>query len=473
MKDCASVIVGIDFGTAGIGYAFSFEDDPSKIIQSDFPGQSQGKKVPTEIILSPDSKLIYAFGLECNEYIKGNDDTKYEYYRDIKMNLYKKMYKIKSTNGKEEDIELIISKLLEKVSGYASKHIERINNTIKNENIKWVLTVPAIWEEKSKQIMINAPIKAGLIKENDDKSLFLALEPEVASIYFLKVLLKQKDILCQHINEGQPFIVCDIGAGTVDICTHRRIIENRETLELIEEYPPIGGDYGGHKINEEFIKRLIIPLFGEEKVKKLQKNNDCLEEWTEFEKKVEELKTSSSNNLPISLYLDCHEFEEEGDNKTLDDFISEYNKKNLKYRYKLKKKKKKWMLELESKIFYDIMDEFAQKIFSKIEEIYNSVGTRFILLTGAGSYNNVLRNYIMRFAGRKNIHLNFEITLYPETAIMQGAVLFGFQRDIIRKRKAKFTLGIKVNEKWNDKYKEKGVKEFLQSGNDYYCIQFI
>ena len=67
----------------------------------------------------------------------------------------------------------------------------------------------------------------------------------------------------QHIEEGKPYIICDIGAGTVDICTHRKIIENNEIIGLIEEYPPIGGDWGGNKINEEFIKRLIIPLFGE------------------------------------------------------------------------------------------------------------------------------------------------------------------------------------------------------------------
>ena len=219
------LVVGIDFGTAGIGYAFSFENNPSKIIQSDFPGQKKGQKVPTEIILTPDSKYVYAFGIECNSYIKAHDKREYEYYKDIKMNLYKKIYKIKSTNGKE-DIELVVSKMLEKVSYNALSQIKRINNTIeKIEDIKWVLTVPAIWEEKSKQIMINASIKAGLIKKDDDKSLFLALEPEAASFYNLEVLTHDKNYLCPWINGGNPYIICDIGEGTVDICTHRKIIE--------------------------------------------------------------------------------------------------------------------------------------------------------------------------------------------------------------------------------------------------------
>ena len=38
-----NVVVGIDFGTAGIGYAFSFDSQPNNIIESDFIGQGFGK----------------------------------------------------------------------------------------------------------------------------------------------------------------------------------------------------------------------------------------------------------------------------------------------------------------------------------------------------------------------------------------------------------------------------------------------
>ena len=71
-----NVIVGIDFGTAGIGYAFSFDSQPNNIIESDFIGQGFGKKIPTEIILTPDSKYVLAFGEECKDYIKKAEDEK-------------------------------------------------------------------------------------------------------------------------------------------------------------------------------------------------------------------------------------------------------------------------------------------------------------------------------------------------------------------------------------------------------------
>ena len=185
----------------------------------------------------------------------------------------KKVYKIKSSNGKEADIKLIISKILEEISKNAITQIKRFNNEIREENIKWILTVPAIWEEKSKQIMVEAAIDAGLIKTDSDKSLFLALEPEVAGIFYAVSYLHDKNNVSLMMQEGRPYIVCDIGAGTVDICTHRRILKNTETIELNEEYPPLGGDYGGNKINEEFINKFIVDIFGKEKVKKAPKRS--------------------------------------------------------------------------------------------------------------------------------------------------------------------------------------------------------
>ena len=67
------VVVGIDFGTSGTGYAYSFKD-PQNINLGKFKGQNIDIKVPTEIIL--DSKLdnVKAFGTECSSYKLTNDD---------------------------------------------------------------------------------------------------------------------------------------------------------------------------------------------------------------------------------------------------------------------------------------------------------------------------------------------------------------------------------------------------------------
>ena len=460
--------VGIDFGTSGIGYAFSLENHINKIHLSDLPGQSSDNKVPTEIILSKDLKDVLAFGANCKSYISANDKETYEYFKDIKMNLYKKVYRIKSSNGKEADIKLIISKILEEISKNAITQIKRFNNQIREENIKWILTVPAIWEEKSKQIMVEAAIDAGLIKTDSDKSLFLALEPEVAGIFYAVSYLHDKNNVSLMMQEGRPYIVCDIGAGTVDICTHRRILKNTETIELNEEYPPLGGDYGGNKINEEFINKFIVDIFGKEKVKKMKTETAYYRKWSRFERDIEELKISCSEQISDSLLLDCSLFHDRADKKTLNDYISEYYKKGSGYKYKIKEKDE-WELEFDSKVFKDIIEKLSEKIFAKIEEIYKKVNTRCILLTGAGSKNITLIHFIERLASQKNITIELVTSTYPETAIIKGAVLFGFQRDIIRKRKARYTLGIGVEEEWKDKFEVGGRKIYRNEEKKYYC----
>ena len=130
------VVVGIDFGTSGVAYAFSFQNNQSQIFLSDFEGQSADKKIPTEIILDNELKEILSFGHECSGYIKcHHDKNSYQYFKDIKMNLYKKLDKIKSTNGKEADIEIIISKILRKLSMEAISQIKNNHDDTITEKI--------------------------------------------------------------------------------------------------------------------------------------------------------------------------------------------------------------------------------------------------------------------------------------------------------------------------------------------------
>ena len=467
------VVVGIDFGTSGVGYAFGFSNNKSNIFLSNFDGQEKDKKVPTEIILDSDLNFVLAFGNECKGYISRYDKKDYEYFKNIKMNLYKKNYKIKSTNDKEADIELIITKILEIVSKNAINQIQKKHDSsIKKEDIKWIVTIPAIWEEKSKKIMINASKSAGLINEHTDLSLVLALEPEAAGIYYNSPNISyNKD----GINGGSPYIICDIGGGTVDICTHRKINISYNQSELIEEYPPLGGDYGGNMINQEFIKRLIVEIFGEDNINQL-KNDISSEDWSKFENEIESEKKKFSCFEPKDIKLDCRIFEDDS-GKTLQDYIDDYNKKNIKYKYEIKKgqnKRNKWELLVPSQVFTDITKEISKKIFSHIEEIYNNVHTGFIIFTGAGSQNHSIFQFLQDFAKEKNMNIYMDRPEHPEISIVNGAVLFGFDNNVIRKRKAKYTIGIMSSIEWDENlHKDKGKKEKFEFYEGYYCTNLF
>ena len=162
------------------------------------------------------------------------------------MNLYKKIYKIKSNNHqlKEVDIELIIKLMIIEVKKKAIEQIKKTYPSLIEKNDRFIITVPAIWDYKSKQIMIDAANKAGLFKENDDIGTFFALEPEAASIYF-----NTQESYKNIINTEEPFILCDLGSGTVDIIVQKKVIINN-IITFEELYHPVGGNYGSNRINE-------------------------------------------------------------------------------------------------------------------------------------------------------------------------------------------------------------------------------
>ena len=157
--------------------------------------------------------------------------------------------------------------------------------------------MPAIWEEHQKNVMLEASIKAGLINENEDKSLFFALEPEAASLY----CSINKDIKKEYFNIGEYYIVCDLGGGTGDIVAH--LVGSNNNLNEI--HPSCGGNFGSNEIDKLICEEILFQLFQckdfntyyrKYKIKnKTEDINDnemafLFEDWSELERKIKDFK---------------------------------------------------------------------------------------------------------------------------------------------------------------------------------------
>ena len=258
------VIVSIDFGTSGTTYAFAFLDAKDDIMCAKWSEIPNSKNL-TEIILGENDEII-TFGKECQEYLsqQSSSGKKFYHFTDIKMRLYKNERRIKANNDsqKELDIDLVISKILTKIKEIALKEIMSLRSGIEEKDIKWRVTVPAIWSNKSKSIMQNASVKAGIF---DDPLTFFALEPEAAACDYAEGKVSDQEA----IKPGNNYIVCDIGGGTIDISTHRRMMDNNNTIYIEEIYHPIGGAHGSTNINKYFMERVIEKIFGKETINKL------------------------------------------------------------------------------------------------------------------------------------------------------------------------------------------------------------
>lgn len=155
------VVVGIDFGSSGSGFAYSFMNDKN-INHGYIYGSNVDNKVPTEIILD-DNNFAVQFGAGCKQFLQEKGLNIGHYFKDIKMHLYSKQNLIRSFNSKKSlPLKIVIQKVLEKIKELCIEELKKLWKTINESNIKWVVTVPAIWEDYQKNIMMEACLDAGL-----------------------------------------------------------------------------------------------------------------------------------------------------------------------------------------------------------------------------------------------------------------------------------------------------------------------
>jgi len=483
------VVVGIDFGSSGSGFAYSYFDK-NKIIHGQIFGASVDYKVPTEIILD-DNNYTVQFGADCVKYLKEKGLETGHYFKAIKMNLYENKQTIIAKNsGKELPLKLVIQRVLEKIRDIAIKEISKNRPYLskQTEKIKWVVTVPAIWNEHQKSIMMEACTNAGLINDNTDKSLFFALEPEAASLY----CSINKEIDRKYFEKGEYYVVCDLGGGTGDIVAH--LVGSNNNLNEIS--PSCGGNFGSNEIDKYIFKDIILKLFGCQDFNtyylKYKKRNsidndedadkgELFNDWSEFEREIKDFKEGVTNEkveknekytINCSLFQDI--FDEDIE---INDLVNEYN--DIIYdndiKLNVKKNKKKWIIEFPYRIIYNYMKIQANSICEIINSITSKETIKTIIFVGGYCYNEVILTSIKSGLNKIETYLQ---PSNPSLAIMEGAVLFGIEPSTINIRKSKYTIGEEMNGIWNEKKRSgKGEKFYHEDSKMWYCrncfIKFI
>ena len=162
--DEKKIIVAIDFGSAFTGYTYCFiGKNSNEIYCGKFEGTGANIKTLNKVIINDSNEIIkYGFGVE--DYLKkGNLKSNEHLFERIKMNLYNDNYEIKAVNS-SKTIKLV--DLIYLILNYIKKlAIEAIISTSKGfedeykydeeaDKIRWVLTIPAIWNDKNKYIMM-------------------------------------------------------------------------------------------------------------------------------------------------------------------------------------------------------------------------------------------------------------------------------------------------------------------------------
>lgn len=108
-----------------------------------------------------------------------------------------------------------------------------------------VITVPAIWKDYARDRMAAAAQKAGILAHRaaGQTTLTFAPEPEAAAL----------STLCEpgrRVKEGEVYLVCDAGGGTVDLSCYQ--VEQADPIAVREAVIGTGGLCGGIFIDEAF-----------------------------------------------------------------------------------------------------------------------------------------------------------------------------------------------------------------------------
>ena len=104
------------------------------------------------------------------------------------------------------------------------------------ENQEIVLTVPASFDEEARELTVEAARQAGL------KNLTLLEEPLAA---FYAWIARNRNVLGEHLQDGELVLICDIGGGTSDFSLVRtRVQEENVEFErtAIGEHLLLGGE---------------------------------------------------------------------------------------------------------------------------------------------------------------------------------------------------------------------------------------
>ncbi|KAI5787710.1 hypothetical protein DFH27DRAFT_486901 [Peziza echinospora] len=131
--------------------------------------------------------------------------------------------------------------------------------------IDFVLTVPAVWSDKARQMTLEAAVRAGLGVDKgggvDEEGaiggglLRLITEPEGAAEYALRTMQ------AGMMKVGECFVVCDAGGGTVDLISYK--ITSLNPLRLNECVVGSGGLCGAVYLDRRF-EEFVVRRLGKE-----------------------------------------------------------------------------------------------------------------------------------------------------------------------------------------------------------------
>ncbi|XP_045181826.2 heat shock 70 kDa protein 12B-like [Mercenaria mercenaria] len=415
------VVAAFDFGTTYSGYAFSYRDEPTLVQTNqgwdDGSGSLISMKTPTCVLLTPD-KEFDSFGYDAeNKYYSLAGENKHQgwlLFRRFKMLLHNNENISRKTmvydiNGVGMPAVTIFTMAIRYLKDHLFKSADLFSSGFVTErDVKYVLTVPAIWTDSSKMFMREAAVEAGLA----DSRLKLCPEPEAASIYWQTVssVFARGD----QPQAGTSYMVVDLGGGTADIYVHEKLSD--QTIK--ELYKASGGPWGGTVVDNNYLGWLT-QIVGETAMErfKTEKMVDYFDLLRDFEVKKRTVTSETEGKIAFKFYVSLKNLYEELESGNLVDKLSSSGLADM---VSLNDKEicidasivKSWFNEPVTNMIDHVTKILSRPDMQRVENV--------LLVGGFGESKIVQDEMRRRIVGKELI-----IPTEPSLSVLKGAVRLG------------------------------------------------
>ncbi|KAG9254232.1 uncharacterized protein F5Z01DRAFT_122594 [Emericellopsis atlantica] len=255
-KSKAQLIVGIDFGTtfSGVAFAFATNNEAKEDIISEWPGAGSytKQKIPTVLYYDQYQKVVgwgpdIADALAPTGYPKPGVQ-KVEWFKLQLMlsgNTYIDPINLPPLPPGKSEIDVAadyLFKLRQAMRSALQKTLGEVFNR-EERNIRYYLTVPAIWNDAGKAATRAAAIQAGFLRDENDNRLTLISEPEAAAMFCSKTGLL-------NLKVHDAVLIVDCGGGTVDLIAYE--VEDESPFTVAECTAGSGDSCGSTALNRNF-----------------------------------------------------------------------------------------------------------------------------------------------------------------------------------------------------------------------------
>ncbi|KAK3102659.1 hypothetical protein FSP39_012955 [Pinctada imbricata] len=420
-------------------------------------------KTPSVILLDQD-KNFHSFGYEAEDKYAQLTRTKkhkeWHYFTEIKMKLMNAMdtylkgssdqelfeerltkdVTIKDMEKREYPLLDIMSMAYRYLIDHFLKQLDDkslLKDITPSTDILWVLTVPAIWTDASKQFTKEAAIKAGL----SENQIILTYEPEAAALYCRLLPVdkfisggKEKALVFSTFERGKKFMVLDLGGGTVDISVQETTLDGK--MKSIHKV--CGGAWGGQAVDEEF-RKCIVKIFGGDVLHKFRTDYRAkyLEFMRDFELKKRQTKLTSDAKVALRVPAELCDLQEDATECSLKEVLAD---SPLKYDVGTIGDKLLFTNEYFISFFSDAMGNIQEHMEDIFENERCKGLTGILLVGGFAESELVIETLRNAFPNQK-----FIVPSEAGLSVVKGAVLYGQDPEIITARTCRYTYGVSLH----------------------------